>query len=95
MVNLPQHISDTVNAVSIILSNVQSGFVGEGNIDADPFHADPDNGDYHLKSQAGRWDMLTRTWVIDDVTSPCIGAGDPGFPFGDEPCDSSRHPGLL
>jgi hypothetical protein len=27
-----------------------------GNIVADPCFADADNGDYHLKSQAGRWD---------------------------------------
>ncbi|UCG59154.1 MAG: hypothetical protein JSU70_06520, partial [Phycisphaerales bacterium] len=50
---------------------------GEGNIDADPLFADPNNGDYHLKSQSGRWDADGRTWVRDDVTSPCIDAGDP------------------
>ncbi len=42
-------------------------------------------GDYHLKSQAGRWDPVSRSWVIDDVTSPCIDAGDPSSPVGDEP----------
>ena len=41
--------------------------------------------DYHLKSQAGRWEPATGTWVIDDVTSPCIDAGDPNSPVGDEP----------
>jgi len=35
------------------------------------------NGDYHLKSQAGRWDAAAAQWVLDDVTSPCIDAGDP------------------
>ncbi len=34
-------------------------------------------GDYHLKSQAGRWDPKTQRWVRDNVTSPCIDAGDP------------------
>jgi predicted outer membrane repeat protein len=43
------------------------------------------DGDYHLKSQAGRWDPTTDSWVIDDVTSPCIDAGDPNSPVGDEP----------
>jgi hypothetical protein len=43
------------------------------------------NGDYHLKSQAGRWDPNTQTWVKDDVTSPCIDAGDPMSPIGLEP----------
>lgn len=42
-------------------------------------------GDYHLKSQAGRWDPAAGAWVIDDVTSPCIDAGDPGNATGDEP----------
>jgi len=43
------------------------------------------NGDYHLKSQAGRWDLVSENWVKDDVTSPCIDAGDPNSPVGDEP----------
>jgi hypothetical protein len=42
-------------------------------------------GDYHLKSQAGRWDPKARAWVRDDITSPCIDAGDPNSPVGDEP----------
>jgi L-ascorbate metabolism protein UlaG (beta-lactamase superfamily) len=43
------------------------------------------DGDYHLKSQAGRWDPNSESWVVDDVTSPCIDAGDPNSPVGDEP----------
>ena len=58
-------------------SNVQGGWEGEGNIDTDPLFANISNGDYHLKSQAGRWDPNSESWVIDDVTSPCIDAGDP------------------
>jgi len=42
-------------------------------------------GDYHLKSQAGRWNPVIENWVIDDVTSPCIDAGDPNSPIGHEP----------
>ncbi|MBE0536854.1 MAG: right-handed parallel beta-helix repeat-containing protein [Phycisphaerae bacterium] len=34
-------------------------------------------GDYHLKSAAGRWHAATGLWVHDDITSPCIDAGDP------------------
>jgi hypothetical protein len=41
--------------------------------------------DYHLKSQAGRWEGGSGTWVMDDVTSPCIDAGDPNSPVGEEP----------
>jgi hypothetical protein len=64
---------------------------------ADPGYWDPNgtsgdsnddfwvNGDYHLKSQAGRWDPTSATWVRDDVTSPCIDVGDPMLPIGPEP----------
>jgi internalin A len=39
------------------------------------------DGDYHLKSQAGRFDLNTQRWVIDDITSPCIDGGNPNSPF--------------
>lgn len=42
-------------------------------------------GDYHLKSQAGRWDPTGNIWVQDEVTSPCIDAGAPASPIGPEP----------
>ena len=42
-------------------------------------------GDYHLKSQAGRWDGAAKAWVQDTVTSPCIDAGDPASPIMFEP----------
>jgi hypothetical protein len=43
------------------------------------------DGDCHLKSQAGRWDAAKKEWMKDDVTSPCIDAGDPASPIADEP----------
>lgn len=54
----------------------------DGNINQDPLFADPQNSnkslrDFHLKSQAGRWDPAMASWVKDTVTSPCIDAGDP------------------
>lgn len=42
-------------------------------------------GDYHLKSQAGRWNPSLKAWVEDEATSPCIDAGDQATPVGDEP----------
>ena len=42
-------------------------------------------GDYHLKSIAGRWDPNNHMWVNDDVTSLCIDAGDPVGGCLDEP----------
>jgi len=74
-------------------SNIQGGRIGEGNIDTDPCFAasgywDDDswiNGDYYLKSQGGRWDANEGGWTTDDVTSPCIDAGDPMCAVGTEP----------
>lgn len=43
------------------------------------------DGDFHLKSQAGRYNPDTQTWIKDNVTSPCIDAGDMGGPIGFEP----------
>ncbi len=68
----------------VTYSCVQGGMSGEGNIDADPHFIDPQNGDFRLKSQAGRWDPLSESWAQDDVTSPCIDAGDPMSPIGPE-----------
>jgi hypothetical protein len=69
----------------VTYSDIRGGWEGEGNIDADPLFADPNNGDYHLKSQAGRWEPVSESWVVDDVTSPCIDAGDPNSPIAFEP----------
>lgn len=41
-------------------------------------------GDYHLQSQTGRWDPVSIEWVNDIIHSPCIDAGDPNSPVGDE-----------
>ncbi len=71
--------------VEVAYSDVQGGWPGQGNIDVDPCFADVNNGDYHLKSQAGRWDANEGQWTKDDVTSPCIDAGDPNTPIGLEP----------
>ncbi len=51
-------------------------------------------GDYHLKSQAGHWDSEAKTWVFDDVTSPCIDAGDPNGFLGSEPFPNGGYVNL-
>jgi len=71
----------------VTFSNIQGSYSGSGNIDSDPCFADPYNFDYHLQSQAGRWDPNIEDWVIDANTSLCIDAGNPGCPLGDEPND--------
>jgi hypothetical protein len=65
------------SSLSVSFSNVQGGFSGDGNIDVDTCFVDADANDFHLKSQAGRWDTDSQSWVVDTVTSPCIDAGDP------------------
>ncbi len=34
-------------------------------------------GDYHLCSSQGCYSLLDAAWLIDDVDSPCLDAGDP------------------
>jgi len=70
--------------------NVDPNFVSPGywdpndtpSIDSDDFWID---GDFHLKSNGWRWDNDANDWTYDDVTSPCIDAGNPGSPLADEP----------
>ena len=65
-------------------------FVDPGYWDDNGTSDDPNDdffveGDYQFKSQAGRWDPASESWVQDDVTSPCIDAGDPNTPIMYEP----------
>lgn len=43
------------------------------------------DGDYHLKSEIGRWDPDAEAWVLDVTTSRCIDSGDPCDSIGVEP----------
>jgi hypothetical protein len=74
----PDEMQVFAGTATVTHSDIQGGLDGEGNIDADPLFADPGSGDYRLKSQAGRWEPSSSSWVRDDVTSPCVDAGDPG-----------------
>jgi len=81
------------NRAELTYSNVQGGWPGEGNIDADPLFVSSGQwsdsvwtaGDYHLQSQGARWDDVADLWRSDAGTSPCIDAGDPGVSILDEP----------
>ncbi len=134
--DIPNELYIGGTSPTITFCNIQGGWAGTGNINADPRFADPDNGDYHLKSQAGHWKFslyirldptndgfinlpdfaafagswkkqgssipadlddngiadltdlkllldnylasyLPGDWVLDDVNSPCIDAGNP------------------
>jgi parallel beta-helix repeat protein len=50
---------------------------GYGILNVDPLFAG--GNDYHLKSQAGRWNPATSGWVTDAATSRAIDAGNPGI----------------
>ena len=66
-------------------SCIERGGEGEGNINADPLFVDPDTGDYHLRSERGRYWPEHDVWVLDKVTSPCVDGGDPTVDPSGEP----------
>jgi len=81
--NRPNHIANEEGlALVMTYSNVQGGWSGEGNIDADPCLADP--GHWDPNGTAG--DANDDFWVEGDyhllASSPCINAGDPNFVAG-------------
>jgi len=49
---------------------------GTGNINANPLFYKPGT-DFHLQSQAGRWDPALGQWTSDSQSSPAIDAGIP------------------
>jgi hypothetical protein len=49
----------------------------DGLVYADPLFADANGGDFHLKSERGRYWPQHNVWVLDDATSPAIDAGMP------------------
>jgi hypothetical protein len=61
----------------------------DGCLEEAPLFADPDNGDYHLKSAAGRYAPDANDgeggWVTDEETSACIDAGSPDAEWDKEP----------
>lgn len=61
--------SNLINGIGSIYGTFESS--------VDPCFIGPASGDYHLQSQAGRWDPNISQWVIDPNMSICIDAGDP------------------
>jgi len=85
MNNIIEDILCLDSTATLVRNNILNYQADGSNISVDPCFADANSGDYHLKSQAGRWDANSASWVKDDVTSPCIDAGDPSSPIGLEP----------
>lgn len=69
----------------VTYSCVERGAGGEGNFSVDPLFAAPGSGDYHVRSEWGRYWPEKDMWVSDEVTSPCIDAGDPAADCFREP----------
>jgi len=71
--NSNEEIYISSGSVTATYSDIEGGWTGEGNIDADPLFFDPASNDYHL------------SWVNypipDSTKSPCIDAGDPSSPL--------------
>lgn len=74
----------------VLYSDVEGGYPGQGNINADPRFASAGGDDYHLQSICGRYDPRSDRWVIDDYHSPCIDAGDPQDSVGAEPLTNGK-----
>ena len=66
------------------IGRLEPGDEDLGNISKDPMFADPDNGDYYLQSEYGRYLPQNGVWVTDSQTSPCIDSGDPSMHTGRE-----------
>ena len=67
-------------------SCVERGSSGLGSFSMDPLFADPNDDNFRLLSEAGRYDpngcdgyggLGSCIWVSDLISSPCIDAGDP------------------
>ncbi|MBI5095204.1 MAG: hypothetical protein HZB26_22565 [Candidatus Hydrogenedentes bacterium] len=80
---------DNTSTVQITYSNIAESIAGAGNISQNPLFANAAAGDFHLKSEAGRWDPAANSgagsFVLDAATSPCIDSGDPVDSFASEP----------
>ncbi|MCP5119583.1 MAG: hypothetical protein GY953_52965, partial [bacterium] len=102
----PDEIVDVSGAVTTVrFSDVQRGWPGQGNIDADPQFVDPANGDLHLSSgsecidagdpngnYAGQVDMDGELRVWNGRVD--MGADEFGsFVFGDLNCDGAFNGG--
>jgi hypothetical protein len=94
--NFPDQIVHNAGVPDVTYSDVEGGFAGTGNIDADPLFVDPDNGDYRLYGGSPAIDAADNTAVpggvttdldgnprfIEDVCREDTGVGDPPVDMG-------------
>jgi hypothetical protein len=72
-------------------SCIERASQAQGNLSIDPLFVDPDDGDYHLLSERGRYWSQHSVWVLDEVTSPCIDGGDPNVDPSKEPTPNGNR----
>ena len=87
----PVVLIDPASNSPVLYSDIERGYLGQGNIDAKPLFAPTAVPDYHLQSIYGRYNPASGTWVIDKNHSPCIDAGDPEDPVGHEPLPNGKR----
>jgi len=67
---------------------------GIGCFDDNPRFADPEAGDFHLKSESGRWQPTGDQWTNDAVSSRCIDGANPGDVYANEPAINGARANL-
>lgn len=66
-----QQFLQIAGSAEITFSDIEGGFMGIGNIDADPLFADPANGDYHLTATSPCIDAGDPTCAKDPDLTRC------------------------
>ncbi len=96
--DLSRQLSGSIPDVTYSCIQNWTGDLQRANIKTDPLFADPSTMDFHLRSQAGRFQPLPQNlsyppalWVLDKKTSPCINAGDPYMNCQHEPPPNGRR----
>lgn len=66
--NTSPHISGAIGSTFVIQNcDVQGGYVGVGNIDADPGFVNADSGNFHLQSDSACIDAGANLWIMPDI----------------------------
>ena len=72
--NSPDQLFDEpFSTTAVLFSDIQDGWPGTGNIDADPLFVDPDNDDYHLSAGSPCIDAGDNTAVPKDIVTDLDG----------------------